>query len=200
MRRWLRQVGGLLAAVVASGVGLGCALSHRLPQAAPGPEALARAERIESAVGIAAWQDVGAVSFSFAGRNHHLWDRQRELHRVEFGAHVVLYDLKTREGRAWKGETELQGEDRVAALDRAWAMWCNDTFWLNPFDKFRDPGVTLGAVELEDGREGLLVQYSQGGVTPGDSYLWIMDASGMPVAWRMWVSVIPIPEIGRAHV
>ena len=195
MRRLIRALGMAGAILVASVVGLGCVLTHRLPDAAPGSEALERAARIEAAVGLDAWNELSAVSFVFAGRNHHLWDRQRGLHRVEYGRHVVMYALESRRGRAWKNGKELHAEALDAALERAWSMWCNDTFWLYPFDKLRDPGVTLGAVDLADGSQGLLVHYGQGGVTPGDSYLWIIDADGLPIAWRMWVSVVPIPGL-----
>jgi hypothetical protein len=37
-----------------------------------------------------------------------------------------------------------------------------------------------------------MVSYSSGGVTPGDSYLWILDENNRPVAWKMWVKIIPI--------
>ncbi|HCH63411.1 MAG: hypothetical protein CL927_11325 [Deltaproteobacteria bacterium] len=193
MPRWTRALGGLGALVGAATVGLAVALSHRMPEATPGTEALARAARIEAAVGIEAWDALGAVAFTFAGRNVHLWDRQRGLHRVKSGRNTVIYDLNTRQGRAWRGSVELDGPALDAALERAWSTWCNDTFWLNPLAKLRDPGVSLGAVDLEGGAEGLLVQYAQGGVSPGDSYLWILDETGLPVAWRLWVSVIPIP-------
>jgi hypothetical protein len=55
-----------------------------------------------------------------------------------------------------------------------------------------DPGTTREVVVEEDGREALLVHYSSGGVTPGDSYLWELNADGLPVAWRMWVNIIPV--------
>jgi hypothetical protein len=58
--------------------------------------------------------------------------------------------------------------------------------------KVFDPGTRRGIVILEDGSEGLLVSYTSGGVTPGDHYLWILEASGLPKAWRMWVNIIPI--------
>ena len=47
-------------------------------------------------------------------------------------------------------------------------------------------------VDLEDGSKGLLIHYSSGGVTPGDSYLWILDENGRPVKWKMWVGILPI--------
>jgi hypothetical protein len=36
------------------------------------------------------------------------------------------------------------------------------------------------------------VTYTSGGVTPGDSYLWILDENDRPIAWKFWVQKIPI--------
>ncbi|MEZ4952350.1 MAG: hypothetical protein R2825_02080 [Saprospiraceae bacterium] len=38
------------------------------------------------------------------------------------------------------------------------------------------------------------MQYKTGGVTPSDSYVWLLDENGQPTAWKMWVS---ITSIGR---
>jgi len=78
-----------------------------------------------------------------------------------------------------------------AALDTAWRRWINDSFWLNPVVKAFDEGVARSVARV-DGRDALLLQYRSGGVTPGDRYLWLLDENGLPRAWRMWVSIIPI--------
>jgi hypothetical protein len=52
--------------------------------------------------------------------------------------------------------------------------------------------VIRSHVELDSGNDGLLVTFSQGGVTPGDSYMFELDKTGLPISWRMWVSVLPI--------
>ena len=33
---------------------------------------------------------------------------------------------------------------------------------------------------------------TKGGDTPGDSYLWILDRSGIPRSFKLWVKIIPI--------
>ena len=55
-----------------------------------------------------------------------------------------------------------------------------------------DKGVERRLVKTEDGTKALLVTHTSGGVTPGDSYLWLLDEAYRPTAFKMWVSIIPI--------
>ena len=169
------------------------ACSASLPQGVSGPAADALARKMEFAVGAAAWAQTGAVRWFFVGRNRHLWDRAGNRSSVEFGDKRALLDLSTHRGRAWEGPVELQGDAARAVLDDAHAKWINDSFWLNPVVKSFDDGVTRRLVpDPELGSHQLLVEYSSGGRTPGDRYLWILDEDGTPRAWKMWVSVLPI--------
>jgi hypothetical protein len=183
-----------LAGLGAGAVGLRWSLSHSLPSAESGPAAEALADRMERAVDVDAWARTGAVRWTFRGHNRHLWDRQRHLARVQTGDQTVLIDLNSRRGRAWKGEQELSGAALDRALDGAWAAWCNDSFWLNPLAKLRDDGTARSSTRV-DGQDALLVHYASGGTTPGDRYLWLLGPDDQPTAWRMWVSIIPVPGL-----
>jgi hypothetical protein len=77
-------------------------------------------------------------------------------------------------------------------IKKAWEIWVNDAFWLNPVSKIYDPGTSRSLVPTAEGNFGLLVEYSSGGSTPGDVYLWEVDSTGLPYKWRMWVSIIPM--------
>ena len=129
--------------------------------------------------------------------DHHLWDRQRHLDRVQWGNKTVLIDLNTQQGRAYVDEEEVGGEKAEALLSKAWTLWCNDSFWLNPIAKLFDEGTTRSIVTVPEG-EALLISYSSGGVTPGDAYLWIPGEQGRPQGWRMWVSIMPIGGISSS--
>lgn len=164
-----------------------------------GPEADALARSIEAAIDAEAWAKTGAVEWTFADRNTLLWDRQRMLVRVLHKDTSVMVDLTTRRGKAWKNGQPVTGDELTAALAYGWAAWANDSFWLNPLVKLFDDGVSREKITLTgddtDGKVGLLVSYSKGGVTPGDRYLWILDARDRPIAWRMWTSVFPVSGI-----
>ena len=54
------------------------------------------------------------------------------------------------------------------------------------------PGTTRSMVTLDDGKTGLKISYGSGGITPGDSYVWLYDENYLPYEWRMWVKIIPV--------
>ena len=165
------------------------------PEGRPGPEADELARSMEAAVDKDAWNRTGAVRWSFFERHHYVWDRQRGLVELRWGESRALFRTADQTGRVWREGVEQNEEDATEALRTAYAYWINDAFWLNPVVRFFDPGVERSLVELDDGREALLVSYTSGGVTPGDAYLWIPGPDGLPAAWRMWVQIIPVGGI-----
>ena len=161
------------------------------------------------AVNASAWEKTGAVRWSFAGRNQHLWDRRRGFSRVEWGDVRALIDLDHRIGRAFEMKgggggcppdkrycEEVRGEEAAKLLDSAHARWTNDSFWLNPIAKVFDPGVERELVRAEQER-GLLVRFASGGRTPGDVYVFWLRRD-VPYRWQMWVSILPIGGVSAS--
>lgn len=197
MKKWMLRLGAALLGVVVLAVVALRVASDPLPEGVEGPEAEAMADALMAAVDAEAWERTGAVAWTFAGRNEHLWDRQRQLARLRSGETTTLVDLTKVQGRAWKGDRELTGRSAERAVRRAHAAWINDAFWLNPVVKLRDDGTSRRLVQGPDGPE-LMLSYSSGGLTPGDSYLWRPGPDGRPVQWRMWVSVIPLKGLATS--
>lgn len=187
-RRRLFPVFIALLGLATLGAGTCWASGRTPPTGTSGPDADALAHRIEGAVGKSGWDEFGAVRWRLGGRNRHLWDRVHNRARVEFGDVTAYVDLGTHKGVALRDGAAVTGPDGDALVEKGWAWFCNDSFWLNPALKLFDDGVVR---ELSaDGR--LIVRYGAGGVTPGDTYEWTVDASGLPVTSRMWVTVMPI--------
>ena len=191
-RRWVRVLlvlFGLLGAAVAA---LWIVLRHPLPDGGEtGPAADALAHAIEANVGVDAWRTTGAVRWGFRS-NRHLWDRTRNLARVDFGdGTVALVDVHKQRGVVTKHGVAVADPEAKKIVDRAYKAFINDSFWLNPLSKLFDDGVVRRKLTV-DGHDALLITYTTGGVTPGDRYLWMLDGDGRPRAWRVWVQVIPI--------
>ena len=184
----------LLLALAGAAAALVLVVDEPLPAGKSGPQAEALARRLLEAVDYAAWQRTGAVRWTFAGRGH-LWDRESHLARVRWDDLEVMVDLDRRAGRAWRGGNPLSPAEAAEQVDTAWGYWVNDAFWLNPVVKLFDPGTVRQLVPQPGGEPGLLVTYTAGGDTPGDSYLWIPGPDGLPRAWKMWVSILPVGGI-----
>jgi hypothetical protein len=172
----------------------GCAtlamISSPRPESAPSEEADALAREVQGATGIEGWRRTGAARFQLRdGAPKFLWDRTRGLVRADYGQEVFYLRTADRSGVLVRdGEKAAASDEELA---RAWARFVNDSYWLWPFGGFFDEGVTRSIVEVEDGR-GLLIEYASGGVTPGDAYVWIVGDDGVPTAWRVWASALPL--------
>lgn len=154
-------------------------------------EAAARA--MEAMGGTEAWEGTRYLTFGFAGRRSHWWDRHAGRHRLEGTTeegepYVVLQDLGERTGEAWIGGEKAEGERAAELLENAYGAWINDTYWLLAPTKLRDPGVNL-AWDREETLEGrtydvLALSFESVGLTPGDRYwVWIDRETGQMDRW-----------------
>lgn len=161
-----------------------------LPTGEAGPRAEALAQKMQAAIGQEAWEQTRYVEWTFRGGHHYVWDKYRHVVEVKWDNHRVLLNPTVVTGLAF---TDGQASSDAELIQTANAYFINDAFWLNaPAQLAGNREVLLQAVDLEEGGEGLLVTYQSGGVTPGDSYLWILDDTGLPTAWQMWVGILPI--------
>lgn len=165
-----------------------------LPDGIKGEKAEQLAQKMLRRTNQKAWDNTHYVEWSFMGMHHFLWDKKRHLVRVEWSDYKVLLNPNKMEGVVYCNGQKIE-EDKYALLQTAYSNFTNDAFWLNAFTQIYNGDTEISYVELEDDQEGLLVTYLSGGVTPGDSYLWILDDSGLPVAWKMWVGILPIGGI-----
>ena len=172
-------------------VGVFLYLNEPLPKGERKAEADAKAREMLTALNVAAWDDVQHIEWTFMRRHHYQWDRQNHQVVVEWGEHRVRVDLARQVGDvlAPKLTTEV---DKDKLIRTAIDYFNNDSFWLAAPYKVFDQGTERSLVTLEDGRTGLKVTYTQGGSTPGDSYVWLLDEQNRPTSLKMWVSIIPL--------
>ncbi len=189
MKKWAIGIGIGVVVIAISVWGFIEWNSESLPDAQPGPEAEALADRMLDAVNKEAWDSLAYIQWSFMDRAHYVWDKKDHKVQVKWEEIEVLLDPNEMEGAAWENGERVK--DPTSYLEEAFERFCNDAFWMNAFVKVRDPGTIRGIVE-QDGRQGLLVTYKSGGVTPGDSYLWWLDETGRPESFQMWVSIVPV--------
>ena len=192
MSNWIKIPLILFALLVLAIVVFGWIAHQPLPQGEAGPAADALARKMETALNKAAWDTTRYVRWSFRDVHHYVWDRQTDWVEVTWDEYRVLLHTPDQTGRVYANGQPLEDSAAAPLLQSAWSYFANDSFWLiAPFKAF-DPGTTRERVTQPDGQAALLVTYHSGGVTPGDSYLWLLEPDGRPRAWRMWVDIIPI--------
>jgi len=162
------------------------------PEGTPSAEADALAQKMMAAVNKPAWDTTAIISWDFAGRQQYLWDKSRNFVKVMWDNNEVLLHTKSVTGKAFQKGAEVIGDKAKTLVSKAWSHFCNDSFWLNAVVKAFDEGTSRRLVKTGDDRDAMMVSYDSGGVTPGDSYAWILDDNGLPKSYKMWVNIIPI--------
>lgn len=190
MKKFLKYTFIIIIALILIGGITSFAVSEKKPVGETGPAAEALTDKMFNAINKEAWDTTHLVTWSYAGHDY-LWDKKNEWLKVSWGNKIVLMDLPAYEGTVYKNGEILEGRRKNRLFNRAYAFFCNDSFWLNAPAKARDEGTTRTLVKMEDGSDGLMVSYASGGVTPGDTYLWLLDENGRPTGWKMWVKILP---------
>ncbi len=164
-----------------------------LPDGTEGPEADALARQMMANLNKPAWDSLNYVSWTFADRQHYIWDKQANDAVISWGDNKVVMDLDEVTGTAYtSGNVVNDDAQKQQLISAAWGHWCNDSFWFYAPFKVFDKGTKRSIVETDEADKALLISYEGGGVTPGDSYLWLLDDTGKPEAYRMWTKIIPI--------
>jgi len=165
-----------------------------LPSGQTGPTADALAKKMLIAINNEAYVNTRYLEWSFAGGEHqYQWDKETNEVRVEWNDYLALLNLKSpKKSTIFQKDVEVIGSSKPKLIEKAISYFNNDSFWLvAPFKVF-DQGTERALVKLEDESSGLLITYTSGGTTPGDSYLWKLGPTGFPESYRMWVEIIPI--------
>lgn len=154
---------------------------------------------METMGGRVAWDQTRFVSWNFFGRRTHYWDRATGDVRIEAptregDTYLILMNIHTRRGRAWKNGEPLEDPDELQqALNNGHEMWVNDSYWMFMPYKLLDPGVRLtykGEGNLADGRPAVVLDltFDAGvGYTPQNRYeVFVARDTGLVEQWAFF--------------
>ena len=197
IRKLLKIAGVLLLIVFVGFFVLYLIYNEPLPESQEGPKADALAQKMLASINHEAFNETRFLEWSFAGGAHHYkWDKENGKVEVKWDDYSVNLNLNdTASSSVVQNGKSLSAKDSRDLIHTAWDYFNNDSFWLvAPFKVF-DKGTERSIVKSDDGSEDLMVTYTSGGTTPGDSYLWKLDSKGLPKSFQMWVKIIPIGGI-----
>ncbi len=192
MKRFFQTVLYVICSAIALVIAFIIISNKHLPHGKVGPEAEALTDSMMAAVNCQEWNRLRYVAWSYQGKRDYVWDKLYNIVEVKYQNVRVLLNLNAVDGIVWKNGVRLSLKDKHKYIEKTWDFWRNDSFWFNPICKLRDPGVVRRLVILEDSTRALLATYTQGGVSPGDSFLWIPDDDYIPHSWQMWVRMLPV--------
>lgn len=182
MKKFLKILLGVLVVVFVAGVIFYFANNESMPEGTPSKEADELALKMVTAMNKEAFDTTEIIEWSFRGKHFYKWKKQEGLVEVSWDDTKVTLDLEEPAKSQGPSEETIQ-----TALD----YFNNDSFWLLAPYKVFDEGTERSIIDYE-GEKALLVSYTSGGSTPGDSYLWFLDENGLPTKYKMWVSIIPM--------
>ncbi|SDG57088.1 hypothetical protein [Psychroflexus sediminis] len=170
---------------------IGFFMSEDLPEGKQGPEADRFAQQILKELNYEAFQNTEIISWTFADLHSYEWHKDKNYVLVTSDNYKVKLNLKDYD----KSEViSSKDQDSTEIIQTSIKNFNNDSYWLIAPYKIMEDHVERRLV-TKDGEKSLLVTFTSGGSTPGDSYLWKVDENYRPTAFEMWVSIIPVGGI-----
>lgn len=164
-----------------------------LPNGNIGLEADKLAVKMLNSLDYEAYKNTSYLEWTFKNQHHYKWYKSADSCLVSWSNFSVMIQFKTpKTSKVLVAQKEYNGIEKQKYIDKAVALFNNDSFWLVAPYKIFDSGTERRLVKNENGNDALLVTYTSGGTTPGDSYLWHLDKSGKPKSFQMWVDILPI--------
>jgi len=167
--------------------------NEELPIGQQGTKADQLATQMLTALDETAYINTDYLEWTFKGRHHYKWYKSDNKCEVSWDQITVILDLENHDNsKVFVAEQEYNGVEKHDYIHKAEGYFNNDSFWLVAPYKVFDAGVERRIVVTENNKEALLVTYTSGGSTPGDSYLWHLDENYKPKSFQMWVDILPI--------
>ncbi|MDX1774456.1 hypothetical protein [Oceanihabitans sediminis] len=171
--------------------------NEELPSGISGEQAEILASKMLDALDYEKYKATDYIEFTFKKRHHYKWNKAKNTCEVYWKNYKVHLDLENNaNSKAYQAEVEISNtEEAKQLIQKALDYFNNDTFWLVAPYKVFDPGTERKIVKTENHEDALLVTYTSGGSTPGDSYLWKLNDKGKPISFKLWTSILPIDGI-----
>lgn len=166
-------------------LGLGC---KSFPEGKEGEQAETLARKMLEYANQSAWEKTEAVEFTFVGIRHHLWDKKRNFVLYTKDKLKVYFKKETLEGRVFVDNKEItDANEKNKKIQEAYSAFVNDFYWLQPAFHIYSPGAKRYYVDTNQ----LRVTFYEGGVTPGDTYVFYLSDDGKIEIMQMWVQILP---------
>ncbi len=189
MKKFLKVIGVIIFLIIGFGVVFYFINNEVLPEGKKGKEADALAIKMFNAINHEAFENAEVLEWSFRNAHFYKWNKQKNSVTVSWDKNKVI--LNTKDNSKSEVFVDDKKVENTEILKIAIDYFNNDSFWLIAHYKIFDEGTERRIVNYE-GKEALLITYTSGGSSPGDSYLWILDDNYMPTSYKMWASIIPI--------
>lgn len=187
MKKFLAITAIILVFLGAIGWSVYRSLGMEMPEGESGTKAEEITDKMLASLNYEGYKRLEEISWTFRGKNKYVWNKKERTVLAEFNEAIVLLNFATDQHEIVKSN-ELPKDELIQA---AISNFYNDSFWMAAPFKVRAKSAVRQYVETGDG-PGILVTYGSGGVTPGDSYLWVLDENYRPKYWRFWTQRVPL--------
>ncbi len=140
------------------------------------------------------WENTRYITWRALGKRLNVWDKWTGDIRIESRRSLILMNLHTMKGHAWKGLQEITDAEALKrAMEYGYEAWLHDSYWLFLPFKLKDAGVTLkyiGEGKTDDDRpvDILALTFKNVGQNPRNKYIiYVEKASHLLTQWAYFM-------------